>query len=210
MVMRLLEPSAGTIKIHGQDVTQVRGAGKRDLWRSLQLVYQNPDSALDPRYSVSRIISEPLENYKVGSRNERRIRVAELLDAVNLPTRMASLGAKELSGGQRQRVAIARALALGAKTLVLDEALSALDVLTQAQILALLEDLQANQGLSYLFISHDLHVVERISHDVGVMRQGQLVEVGPAAQVFGNPTSQYTRSLLDSNPGQLLREMANR
>ncbi|WP_411730792.1 dipeptide ABC transporter ATP-binding protein [Paeniglutamicibacter sp.] len=210
MVMRLLEPSAGTVKIHGQDVTRVRGAGKRDLWRSLQLVYQNPDSALDPRYSVSRIISEPLENYKVGSRNERRIRVAELLDAVNLPSRMASLGAKELSGGQRQRVAIARALALGAKTLVLDEALSALDVLTQAQILALLEDLQVNQGLSYLFISHDLHVVERISHDVGVMRQGKLVEVGPASQVFGNPASEYTKLLLDSNPGQLLREMANR
>ena len=210
MVMRLLEPSAGTVKIHGQDVTHVRGAGKRDLWRSLQLVYQNPDSALDPRYSVSRIISEPLENYKVGSKNERRIRVAELLDAVNLPTRMASLGAKELSGGQRQRVAIARALALGAKTLVLDEALSALDVLTQAQILALLEDLQVNQGLSYLFISHDLHVVERISHDVGVMRRGQLVEVGPAAQVFGSPASEYTKLLLDSNPGQLLREMATR
>lgn len=210
MVMRLLEPSAGTVKIHGQDVTNVRGAGKRDLWRSLQLVYQNPDSALDPRYSVSRIISEPLDNYKVGSKNERRNRVAELLDAVNLPTRMASLGAKELSGGQRQRVAIARALALGAKTLVLDEALSALDVLTQAQILALLEDLQVNQGLSYLFISHDLHVVERISHDVGVMRKGKLVEVGPAAQVFGSPASEYTKLLLDSNPGQLLREMANR
>ncbi len=208
MVMRLLEPSAGTVRIHGEDVTQVRGAGKRDLWRSLQLVYQNPDSALDPRYSVSRIISEPLENYKVGSKNERRIRVAELLDAVNLPTRVASLGAKELSGGQRQRVAIARALALGAKTLVLDEALSALDVLTQAQILALLEDLQINQGLSYLFISHDLHVVERISHDVGVMRQGRLVEVGPAAQVLNNPANQYTRLLLDSNPGALLREMA--
>ncbi len=208
MIMRLLEPSAGTVKIHGQDVTHVRGAAKRELWRSLQLVYQNPDSALDPRYSVSRIISEPLENYKVGSKAERKIRVAELLDAVNLPGRMAALGAKELSGGQRQRVAIARALALGAKTLVLDEALSALDVLTQAQILALLEDLQVNQGLSYLFISHDLHVVERISHDVGVMRQGRLVEVGAAAQVLNNPASEYTRLLLDSNPGALLREMA--
>ncbi|EMQ96865.1 dipeptide ABC transporter ATP-binding protein [Paeniglutamicibacter gangotriensis] len=209
MVMRLLEPTAGAVKIHGQDVTNVQGAAKRDLWRSLQLVYQNPDSALDPRYSVSRIISEPLENYNIGSKAERRTRVAELLDAVNLPSRMAELRAKELSGGQRQRVAIARALALGAKTLVLDEALSALDVLTQAQILRLLEDLQVNQGLSYLFISHDLHVVERISHDVGVMRSGQLVEVGTTEQVFGNPASQYTRLLLDSNPGALLREMAN-
>ena len=209
MVLRLLEPSAGTVRVHGQDVTKLRGAGKRELWRSLQLVYQNPDSALDPRHTVSRIISEPLENYKVGSKNERRVRVAELLDAVNLPARMAALGAKELSGGQRQRVAIARALALGAKTLVLDEALSALDVLTQAQVLSLLEDLQVTQGLSYLFISHDLHVVERISHDVGVMRRGRLVEVGPAAQVFGSPASEYTRLLLDSNPGQLLRELAN-
>ncbi|GAA5225779.1 dipeptide ABC transporter ATP-binding protein [Paeniglutamicibacter antarcticus] len=209
MVMRLLEPSAGTVRIHGQDVTKLRGAGKRDLWRSLQLVYQNPDSALDPRHTVSRIISEPLKNYKVGSKAEREIRVAELLDAVNLPARMATLGAKELSGGQRQRVAIARALALGAKTLVLDEALSALDVLTQAQVLSLLEDLQVTQGLSYLFISHDLHVVERISHDVGVMRRGRLVEVGPAAQVFGSPVSEYTKLLLDSNPGQLLRELAN-
>ncbi|PQZ89540.1 ABC transporter ATP-binding protein [Arthrobacter sp. MYb227] len=208
IIMRLLDPTAGTVKIHGTDITTVRGAAKRELWRSLQLVYQNPDSALDPRYSVSRIISEPLENYKVGSKSERKTRVSELLDAVNLPSRLAELGSKELSGGQRQRVAIARALALGAKTLVLDEALSALDVLTQAQILTLLEDLQITQGLSYLFISHDLHVVERFSHDVGVMHQGRLVETGSAAQVFENPTSQYTQQLLDSNPGTLLRELA--
>lgn len=127
---------------------------------------------------------------------------------MNLPSRMAGLSTRELSGGQRQRVAIARALALGAKTLVLDEALSALDVLTQAQILALLEDLQINHGLSYLFISHDLHVVERISHDVGVMRRGELVEIGPTAKVFGAPQSEYTQLLLDSNPGHLLRELA--
>lgn len=208
MIMRLLEPSAGTIKIHGQDVTTLSGVGKRELWRSLQLVYQNPDSALDPRYSVSKLISEPLENYKVGNKNTRKIRVAELLDAVNLPSRVGQLSARELSGGQRQRVAIARALALGAKTLVLDEALSALDVLTQAQILALLEELQLTQDLSYLFISHDLHVVERISHDVGVMRRGELVEVGPVDRVFNRPASEYTRLLLDSNPGRLLRELA--
>ncbi|MGL3804478.1 dipeptide ABC transporter ATP-binding protein [Paeniglutamicibacter sp. R2-26] len=209
MVMRLLDPSAGTVKIHGRDVTGLRGAGKRDLWRGLQMVYQNPDSALDPRHSVERIISEPLNNYGYGSKAERGARVAELLESVNLPARMAGLGARELSGGQRQRVAIARALALGAKTLVLDEALSALDVLTQAQIIDLLAELQANQGLSYLFISHDLHVVERISHDVGVMRRGRLVEVGDTARVFGNPQSEYTRLLLESNPGHLLRELAH-
>ncbi len=208
MVMRLLDPTAGSVKIHGEDVTNVRGSGKRDLWRGLQMVYQNPDSALDPRHTVSQIVSEPLANYKFGTKAERALRVSELLDSVNLPSRMAGLSTRELSGGQRQRVAIARALALGAKTLVLDEALSALDVLTQAQILALLEDLQINHGLSYLFISHDLHVVERISHDVGVMRRGELVEFGPTAKVFGAPQSEYTQLLLDSNPGHLLRELA--
>ena len=170
-------------------------------------MYQNPDSALDPRLTVRDIVAEPLANFRVGSRLERRARVAELLDQVNLPARVAGSRPKELSGGQRQRVAIARALALGARTIVLDEALSALDVLTQAQILVLLENLQRDLGLSYLFISHDLHVVERFAHDVGVMSRGQLREVGPTAQVFANPQSEYTRLLLDSNPGRRLREL---
>ncbi len=115
--MRLLDPTAGTVKIHGEDVTGVRGAGKRELWRGLQMVYQNPDSALDPRHTVAQIISEPLSNYKFGSKvRAEGPACRELLDSVNLPARMAGLGTKELSGGQRQRVAIARALALGAKT----------------------------------------------------------------------------------------------
>ena len=207
MIMRLLDPSAGSLHVHGKDVTSLAGKGKRELWRTLQLVYQNPDSALDPRLPVGDIIAEPLVNFRIGSRPERRARVAELLDQVNLPARVAGSRTKELSGGQRQRVAIARALALGARTLVLDEALSALDVLTQAQILDLLERLQRELGLSYLFISHDLHVVERFAHDVGVMSRGQLMEVGPTVQVFRNPQSEYTRLLLDSNPGHRLREL---
>lgn len=207
MIMRLLDPTSGTVKIHGNDVTSTEGKDKRELWRSLQLVYQNPDSALDPRLTVRDIVAEPLVNFRVGSRLERRARVVELLDQVNLPARVAGSRTKELSGGQRQRVAIARALALGARTIVLDEALSALDVLTQAQILLLLEDLQRDLGLSYLFISHDLHVVERFAHDVGVMSRGQLREVGPTAQVFSNPQSEYTSLLLDSNPGHRLREL---
>ncbi|GAA3672747.1 ABC transporter ATP-binding protein [Arthrobacter ginkgonis] len=210
MVMRLLDADAGQVRIAGEDVTAVRGAAKRELWRSLQLVYQNPDSALDPRLDITDIVAEPLVNYRIGSRAARRARVAELLEQVNLPSRLAGLRPRELSGGQRQRVAIARALALGARTLVLDEALSALDVLTQAQVLELLEDLQSRLGLSYLFISHDLHVVERISHDVGVMRRGKLVETGPTDRVFANPQSEYTSLLLESNPGHRLRELAAR
>jgi ABC-type glutathione transport system ATPase component len=205
MIMRLLDPDSGSVRIQGRDVTSLAGRDKRELWRTLQLVYQNPDSALDPRLTIGDIVAEPLVSFRIGSRSERRARVAELLDQVNLPASVVGSRTKELSGGQRQRVAIARALALGARTLVLDEALSALDVLTQAQILVLLEDLQRHLGLSYLFISHDLHVVERVAHDVGVMSKGQLMEVGPTAQVFRNPQSDYTRLLLDSNPGHRLR-----
>lgn len=208
MIMRLLEPSSGTVRVQGNNVTSIQGREKRELWRSLQLVYQNPDSALDPRLTVRDIVAEPLVSFRVGSRLERRARVTELLDQVNLPARVAGSRPRELSGGQRQRVAIARALALGARTIVLDEALSALDVLTQAQILVLLENLQRDLGLSYLFISHDLHVVERFAHDVGVMSRGQLREVGPTSQVFSNPQSEYTRLLLDSNPGRRLRGLA--
>ena len=207
LAMRLLDPTAGTVHVAGRDVTRAEGRAKRELWRSLQLVYQNPDTALDPRLRVGEIIGEPLLNYGAGSHAERRARVAELLDQVNLPVRTAGSRPLELSGGQRQRVAIARALALGAKTLVLDEALSALDVLTQTQVLDLLQSLQAELGLSYLFISHDLHVVERISHDVGVMQNGQLVETGATADVFNAPAHPYTRTLLAANPGHRLRRL---
>ncbi len=208
MVLRLLDPTAGQVLVHGEDVTEASRSRKRELWQNLQLVYQNPDSALDPRQTISDIVGEPLLNYRVGTRIERTGRVAELLDQVGLAPRLAGQRPLELSGGQRQRVAIARALALGARTLVLDEALSALDVLTQAQILDLLADLQHTLGLTYLFISHDLHVVEQISTTVGVMRQGRLVETGPTADVFGNPSSEYTQALLRSNPGHRLRALA--
>ncbi|MDK1361325.1 ABC transporter ATP-binding protein [Arthrobacter sp. zg-Y1219] len=208
LILRLLDPTGGTVRVAGGDVTGLAGRARRELWRGLQLVYQNPDTALDPRLSVAEIIGEPLRNYRVGTKTERAARIAELLDQVRLPERVGRSRPRELSGGQRQRVAIARALVLGAKTLVLDEALSALDVLTQAQVLELLKSLQDDLGLSYLFISHDLHVVEQVSDDVGVMHRGRLVETGPTAAIFADPASEYTRRLLAANPGHRLRDLA--
>ncbi|GGL90457.1 ABC transporter ATP-binding protein [Glutamicibacter protophormiae] len=209
IIMGLLEASQGSARVNGNDVTGLGGKQRYALWREAQLVYQNPDSALDPRQQVGSIIAEPMLNYRLGDAAWRRARVAQLMEQVNLAAELASKRPGELSGGQRQRVAIARALASGAKILVLDEALSALDVLTQEQILELLDRLQHEEGLTYLFISHDLHVVERISHQVGVMRGGELVEVGPVAQVFSAPQHEYTRTLLAANPGHVLRELAD-
>lgn len=209
IIMGLLEASQGSARVNGNEVTGLGGKQRYALWREAQLVYQNPDSALDPRQQVGSIIAEPMLNYRLGDAAWRQARVAQLMEQVNLAAELASKRPGELSGGQRQRVAIARALASGAKILVLDEALSALDVLTQEQILELLDRLQREEGLTYLFISHDLHVVERISHQVGVMRGGELVEVGPVAQVFSAPQHEYTRTLLAANPGHVLRELAD-
>lgn len=207
IIMGLLASSQGSVEVNGEDVSSISGKQRYELWRQAQLVYQNPDSALDPRQTVRAIIDEPMRNYKLGDAPWREARVNELLGQVNLAPQLAEKRSPELSGGQRQRVAIARALASGAKILVLDEALSALDVLTQEQILTLLDRLQHEQQLTYLFISHDLHVFERISHHVGVMRQGELVETGTVDQVFSNPTHEYTRTLLAANPGEKLREL---
>lgn len=204
MLMRLTDPDSGQIFVEGQDVTHLSGAEKRHLWRSLQLVYQNPDSALNPRQTIEQIVAEPLVNFGIASGKEARSRARDLLDQVRLPVDLATLRPAELSGGQRQRVAIARALATGAKTLVLDEALSALDVLTQAAILELLDELQQTRGLTYVFISHDLHIVERIADQVAVMSQGQIVEVGTAEQVFNAPQHPYTVRLLEARPGEVL------
>jgi ABC-type glutathione transport system ATPase component len=207
MILRLLRQDAGSVRVHGRDVSDLPGGELRELWKDLQLVYQNPDSALDPRMSIGKIIAEPLNNHAIGTKASRKAKVIELLDQVNLPSRVYSARPSELSGGQRQRVAIARALVLGARTIVLDEALSALDVLTQAQVLDLLDSLQRELGLTYLFISHDLHIVEQISHHVGVMQAGRLVETGTTRAIFETPHEQYTQTLLAANPGHLLREL---
>lgn len=202
MVLGLLQPTSGTVVFDG---TYDVGALARDqvlaFRRRVQPVFQNPYSSLDPMYSVFRAIEEPLRVHHVGDRRQRQRAVRELVDQVALPSSILGRRPRELSGGQRQRVAIARALALRPEVLVCDEAVSALDVLVQAQILDLLADLQADLGLTYLFISHDLAVIRQIADDVLVMRAGRVVEHASTEEVFSRPRHEYTRQLLQAIPG---------
>ncbi len=203
-IVRLERPSAGEILFDGIDLVHAGREELRALRRRFQLVHQSPYASLDPRFSVADIVDEPLRAYGVD-RATRAARVAALIDQVALPAAFAHRRPAELSGGQRQRVAIARALALRPDLVVLDEAVSALDVSVQAQILALLADIQAESGVAYLFISHDLSVVREISDRVVVMSGGRVVEEGPTARVLTAPREEYTRRLLDAVPGGRLR-----
>ncbi len=197
-------PTAGDIRVGGLEVTGLHGRALRDFRRSTQLVYQNPYAPLDPRQSIGQALSEPLRNFRIGSRADRADRVAHALELVALPADFAHRRPRELSGGQRQRVAIARALIVEPELVVLDEAVSALDVTVQAQILRLLAELQAELGLTYVFISHDLAVVRQISDTVSVLQAGCQVEHGGAEAVFADPKHEYTRRLLDAVPGAAL------
>jgi peptide/nickel transport system ATP-binding protein len=201
IVLGLEKATSGDARIDGQTITASRGAERAALRRKVQPVFQDPYGSLDPTYSIERLIDEPLRIFGVGDRATRRSRVGELLDQVALPRAIAQRRPNELSGGQRQRVAIARALALDPELLICDEAVSALDVLVQDQILELLDSLQKRLGISYLFITHDLAVVRQIANSVIVMKQGSIMENGSVDDVFANPTAQYTQDLLDAIPG---------
>jgi peptide/nickel transport system ATP-binding protein len=201
MVLGLVSATSGTIRLNGSEVVGLRGARLRAARRAMQPVFQDPYGSLDPTFTVERLIDEPLRVFGVGDRASRGARVQELLDQVSLSTALAQRYPNELSGGQRQRVAIARALALGPGLVVCDEAVSALDVLVQEQILRLLGTLQDELGLSYLFISHDLAVVHSIAHDVVVMKDGRVVEQGSVEQILSSPSDPYTQQLLEAIPG---------
>jgi ABC-type glutathione transport system ATPase component len=201
MVLGLLDATDGTVEFDGVDIASLTPKEQFAFRRRIQPVFQNPYGSLDPMFSIYRSIEEPLRLHNMGSKKAREARVRELLDMVALPQSAMRRFPNELSGGQRQRIAIARALALNPEVIVLDEAVSALDVLVQAQILDLLGNLQDELGLSYLFITHDLAVVRQIADSVVVMKNGRVVEQAPTDDVFDNPREQYTRDLLAAIPG---------
>jgi len=199
-ILRLVEPLSGKVEFEGRDVI---GLNQSELHRArldMQMIFQDPFASLNPQMQLLDQVAEPLRNYGLASGSELQDRVANLFDRVQLPRSFMRRYPHEMSGGQRQRIAIARALALNPKLIVADEAVSALDVSVQAQVLNLMMELQADLGLSFLFISHDMAVVERVSHQVGVMYLGRIVELGPRARVFENPQHAYTQALMKAVP----------
>ena len=199
-LIRLVEPASGEVYLDGQNILDLTVKDVRDARSKIQMVFQDPFASLNPQRPLFDQVAEPLRNYGIFKLEELQKRIGDLFDRVKLPQSFMKRYPHQLSGGQRQRIAIARALALNPKVIIADEPVSALDVSVQAQVLNLMMELQVDLGLSFLFISHDMAVVERVSHDVGVMYLGRLVEIGPRQAIFRNPHHPYTKDLLKAVP----------
>ena len=199
-LIRLVEPASGEVYLDGQNILDLTVKDVRDVRSKIQMVFQDPFASLNPQRPLFDQVAEPLRNYGIFKLQELQKRIGDLFDRVKLPQSFMKRYPHQLSGGQRQRIAIARALALNPKVIIADEPVSALDVSVQAQVLNLMMELQVDLGLSFLFISHDMAVVERVSHDVGVMYLGRLVEIGPRQAIFRNPHHPYTKDLLKAVP----------
>ena len=200
LIIRLLEPDAGRVLLKGADITHLNPKAMREHRKTMQIIFQDPFASLDPRVRVGKAVAEPLDVHGICSGEEAEARVGDLFELVGLQRIMMKNYPHQFSGGQRQRVCIARALALQPELVIADEAVSALDVSVQAQVMNLMLELQQEMGLSYLFISHDLAVVERIAHRVAVMYLGQIVEMGSREQIFRDPRHSYTQRLLSAVP----------
>ena len=209
-VLQLMKPTSGSVKFEGTELTELGREELRRMRREMQIVFQDPYSSLDPRMTVGDIVGEPLVVHGIGTRRDRSARIRDLLDVVGFNPSYTNRYPHEFSGGQRQRIGIARALALSPKLIVCDEPVSALDVSIQAQILNLLKDLQRDFGLTYLFIAHDLAVVRGMSDRIAVMNRGEIVELGPAEEVYTNPQDDYTKALLSAVPVPDPRAMKER
>jgi oligopeptide transport system ATP-binding protein len=199
-ILQLMRPTGGSIRFQGRELTELKGESLRRTRQDMQIVFQDPYSSLDPRMTVGMIVAEPLEVHSIGTRKGRAETVRKLLEVVGFNPNFTNRYPHEFSGGQRQRIGIARALALNPKLIICDEPVSALDVSIQAQILNLLKDLQSEIGLTYLFISHNLAVINYIADRIAVMCAGRIVELAPRAELFRNPIHPYTRALMSAVP----------